>query len=359
MESDSASRAALLLTLGEFDDNEDLVAVKMELEPSLIKLFETDNGAGLRHSAEWLLRHWGHAEFLDGFTDEHRTKLPEQPNGLKHGNWFVNAAGQTMVVLEAGDILMGSPDSEPDRGGDELQHVRRIGRTFAIASKAISKGQYRKFQEANYADISYPYADGYSRTDDSPMLGMSWYEAAWCCNWLSEQDDIPKEQWCYLPNEAGKYAQGMKPADDFRSRIGYRLPTEGEWEFACRAGTSTTFSFGADVTLLRHYGWYMMNADDHTWPGGSLKPNDFGLFDMHGNNWEWLHDGHYSYEASSDGTAVEEPSDIAVVKDVDVRLNRGGSFMQLEHEARSASRSGSQSSHQVLTFGFRPVKTIK
>ncbi|MCB9873530.1 MAG: SUMF1/EgtB/PvdO family nonheme iron enzyme [Planctomycetaceae bacterium] len=359
VESDSASRAALLQTIGEFDDSDDLAALKKKLEPQLIKLFETHDDARLRHSAEWLLRRCGHAEYLDDFTNAQRSKLSGQPVGVKHGNWFVNAAGLTMVALEAGDFVMGSPDLEPERGGDELQHLRRIGRTFAIASKAITKAQYRKFQEANYADISYPYADGYSRTDDSPMLGMKWYEAAWCCNWLSEQDGIPKDQWCYLPNEAGKYAQGMKPADDYRARIGYRLPTEGEWEFACRAGTSTTFSFGADVTLLRHYGWYMINSDDHTWPGGSLKPNDFGLFDMHGNNWEWLHDIHYSYTASSDGTAVEDPNDIAVVKDVDVRLNRGGSFQQLPHEARSASRSGCQAPLQILTIGFRPVKTIK
>ena len=86
--------------------------------------------------------------------------------------------------------------------------------------------------------------ESFARTDDCPVHEVSWYDAAAYCNWLSEQEGIPKGEWCYLPNEEGRYAAGMKLVPDILSRAGYRLPTAGEWEYACRAGSVTLWSFG-------------------------------------------------------------------------------------------------------------------
>ena len=110
------------------------------------------------------------------------------------------------------------------------------------------------------------------------------------CNWLSEQEGIPKDQWCYEPNDKGEYAEGMKIPADFLQRTGYRLPTEAEWEYACRAGTTSAFGFGEPEELLDRYAWYISNSKNRMWPVGLLKPNGLGLFDMHGNAWEWCHD---------------------------------------------------------------------
>src|SRR3954452_2229741 len=110
------------------------------------------------------------------------------------------------------------------------------------------------------------------------------------CNWLSEQEGLPKDQWCYLPNEAGDYAEGMSIPADVLERSGYRLPTEAEWEYACRAGAVTSRYYGHAIELLSAYVRYQANSSERAWMCGSLLPNDLGLFDMLGNVYEWSYD---------------------------------------------------------------------
>ena len=122
------------------------------------------------------------------------------------------------------------------------------------------------------------------------MIGFTWYIAADYCNWLSEQEGLPKDQWCYLPAEGGAYDEGMTIPADVLERTGYRLPTEAEWEYACRSGTVTSRYYGHSIDLLDAYARYQANSKEHAWPCGSLLPNDLGLFDMLGNVFEWVQD---------------------------------------------------------------------
>src|SRR5205823_4581112 len=132
------------------------------------------------------------------------------------------------------------------------------------------------------------YSRKYSPSPDAPATNVTWYEAAAYCRWLSEKEGIPEDQMCYPPVDQIK--KGMTLPADYLSRRGYRLPTEAEWEYACRAGAVTRRVYGDADELLDHFAWYLSNARDRVWPVGLKKPNDFGLFDVYGNVWECCQD---------------------------------------------------------------------
>src|SRR5262249_35042771 len=157
------------------------------------------------------------------------------------------------------------------------------------SSKEVTVAQFVRFRKEHSIERYY------APSMNCPVNMVTWYLAAEYCNWLSDQEGIPKEQWCYLPNKAGKYEAGMRMAANYLQRTGYRLPTEAEWEYACRAGAETTFSFGESEDLLGKYAWYTASSLTRSHPVGLLKPNDVGLYDMHGNALEWMQDAEKTY----------------------------------------------------------------
>src|SRR5262249_38647500 len=130
----------------------------------------------------------------------------EQEKGQAQPQWYVNSQGQTMVVLPGpAEFMMGSPSTEIDRNPDESLHRRRIARSFAIASKPVTNEQFLRF----HPRLSNNSLHKKSNDPTCPIESVTWYEAAAYCNWLSEQEDIPKDQWCYETNPQG-HVVGLK-----------------------------------------------------------------------------------------------------------------------------------------------------
>jgi len=188
---------------------------------------------------------------------------------------------------------------------------------------------------------------------------ISWFDAVAYCNWLSEQEGIPKDQWCYEPNKDGKYEDGMKMASDYLKRTGYRLPTEAEWEYACRAGADTGYSLGESAELLHKYAWFDANCMGKCHPVGSLKSNDLGLFDMHGNEWEWCHDMYVQYFETKDNKVIADTEGTTKIFTNNRRVLRGGSFGNPPSDLRSANRHiHSEPWVRFYTHSFRPARTL-
>jgi formylglycine-generating enzyme required for sulfatase activity len=338
-EKEVSIRRALLLSLGQYGLDRLSQVQRHDLLPRLLHLYEEETDPGLHGAAEWLVRQWQGADQLKALNKKLATGRVQ---GKRH--WYVNKQGQTMIIVpKPGEFWMGE--------GTE-RHRRKIDRSFALTSKEVTVEQFRRFRlDHNPSKFDAP-------TGECPANMVSWYDAAAYCNWLSEQEGIPRDQWCYEPNQEGAYAAGMKMAPNYLKRTGYRLPTEGEWEYGCRAGAVTSYSCGEQVELLGKYAWFNVNSAGTSHPVGAQKPNDLGLFDMHGNAWEWCQDVNHGYGKGADRKDTENLDDISSINSKDSRVLRGGSFINLPSYVRSASRIGSAPASRLSGFGFRPARTF-
>jgi eukaryotic-like serine/threonine-protein kinase len=258
-----------------------------------------------------------------------------------------------VVIPDPGKpFMMGSPLTEFGREGNERQHKRRIQRTFALAAKPVTWEQYRKFDEDDVGPE-------FTRTADLPAVGKSWFEAAAYCNWLSQQEGIDPMQWCYDTKPPGEFWEPrervVKLRANYLSLQGYRLPTEAEMEYAIRAGAIMKRFFGETDDLLPKYGWYLNNAQNKTWPVGSLKPNDFGLFDVQGNVFTWCQERSRFYPQ---GGVADDKEDLELLVRSDRRI-RGGSFDHQASEVRSAYRERISPESSRSSIGFRVTRTLQ
>ena len=278
--------------------------------------------------------------------------------------------GHVLVIIRGRDFMMGSPLSEDGRSEEEIQHRVKIPRTYAIATTEVTNDQFSRFLAAvpDYAARwraataarfgDPPRFKTFSRTPDSPQVAVSWYDAARYCNWLSEISGLPKSQWVY-PEDIDP-AKGLELPGNYLRRTGYRLPTEAEWEYAARAGTKTSWHFGDDKTFLPRYAWYEGNAHrERTYPVARLLPNQFGLFDMLGNVWEWTLDRRQKYPTEKGTTEDIEDSVLSVSNNV-ARTRRGGSFAYEWFTTRSAHRGDTTYFPNQTRdgVGFRVARTM-
>ncbi|OON63325.1 serine/threonine protein kinase [Massilia sp. KIM] len=262
---------------------------------------------------------------------------------------FLDGAGQgpALVLIPTGRFQMGSPEHERRiamaagaqknwLARETPQHWVGIERPFAMGRYPVTVGEWRAFvlatgwQPGGEVDWAAP---GFPQTDEHPVVGVTWFDALRYVQWLSE-------------------ATGKR----------YRLPSEAEWEYACRAGTHTAFSFGDTISTeqANYDGTFTYNGGPRgeyrrgTTPAGMFPPNPWGLYDMHGNVWEWVQDVvHENYEgAPLDGSAWELGGDQAR------RILRGGSWLYNPRYLRSALRNGFSAALSNDIVGLRVVREL-
>jgi serine/threonine protein kinase/formylglycine-generating enzyme required for sulfatase activity len=359
VEKEVSARRALILGLGELTAEQLPAERRQPLVAKLLAWYRDDPDSGIHSAVDWLLRHarqgmmprkldWGQAEAVERIDRE----LASRPAG--HRNWYVNKEGMTLaIVAQPEEFTTGSPDHEQGRTPPaEKQQRRRIPRTFAIATKEVTVAQFRPFLD-EHDDIKarFKSLERFNREAEWPMLGVTWFEAATYCNWLSKRDGIPPEQWVYPA--AARIDEGVEMPKAYLSRTGYRLPTETEWEYACRAGAATSRFYGASEAMLKEYAWYTKTTgDEHGWTVGQLKPNDLGLFDVLGNAFEWCQS---PFPARQGGDDLE-PSKLRVI-DTDGRILRGGSFDSPASNVRSAYRLAMRPTNRFSSLGLRVART--
>jgi formylglycine-generating enzyme required for sulfatase activity/predicted Ser/Thr protein kinase len=256
-----------------------------------------------------------------------------------------NSIGMTLKLIPAGEFFMGSPDDAMEAENDEKPaHRVRISKPFYLGACEVTQGQYEAVMSNNPSHFS---ANGKGKdrvakqsTDQYPVEMVSWLDAIQFSNKLSEKE-------------------GRKPfyeIDGKEIRVpdwngqGYRLPTEAEWEYACRAIASspTRFSFGDNPVELGAYGWFDGNSEQRTHPVAQKRPNVFGLYDMHGNVWElcwdWYLEDYYNQSPADDPTGPAGASR---------RVSRGGCWSNRPRDCRSANRGWDASGDRYYNTGFR------
>ncbi len=358
---ETSERRALILALGTYGPDGLSHGEREPLAPRLLVVYRDDPDAGVHGAAAWTLRQWGLKEKLIA-ADAELGKL-KAPGGRR---WYVNGQGQTFAVI-AGPVefRMGSPADEPERAGgdnDQAPHRMTIPRSYAIAATEVTIPQFQKFLKTS--SISIPRYNlnastlaKYSTDPDGPWIAPDWYTAAHYCNWLSEQEGLPRDQWCYEPAKEGGYAEGMTIPADVLLRRGYRLPTNAEWEYACRSCTITIRYYGASTELLPLYARFQFNSREHAGSCGSLLPNDLGLFDMLANVYEWVNDRFGVSRPGRHSNTIDSINVIEVVNEKLPRLLRGGSFNYRPAYIRSADRNKDFPSYRNAFYGFRPART--
>ncbi len=237
-----------------------------------------------------------------------------------------------MVAIPAGDFLMGSPENEDGRYSDEGPQREVTVERFAIGRYEITFDQWAACVADNYCQSNpNPDDEGWGR-GDRPVINVSWNDITGergFIDWLNSK---------------------VKGAP-------YRLPSEAEWEYAARAGSSARFSFGDSDAALGDHAWYGSNSGSRTHPVGEKQPNAFGLYDVHGNVWEWVQDcWHGSYNgAPSDGSAWMNASE----GDCSYAVLRGGSWNDSPRYLRSAIRSRDRRENRYNGIGFRVARTLR
>jgi len=226
-----------------------------------------------------------------------------------------NSIGIEFVLIPAGTFQMGSNDSDVYES-EKPVHTVRMTQPFYLGKYEVTQGQWQAVMGNN--------PSMFTGDPNRPVEQVSW-------------DDVQAF---------------IRRLNSREGAATYRLPTEAEWEYAVRAGTTTRWSFGDDASQLGRYAWYDGNAGRQTHPVGQLQPNPWGLYDMHGNVWEWVQDWYGQY-ASGTAENPEGPSSGAD------RVNRGGGWDSTARFCRAVHRSGDAPGFRFVSLGFRLLRVAR
>ena len=286
---------------------------------------------------------------------------------------FTNSSGIKFRLIPAGEFMMGSPENELGRakGSEGPLHKVRITKPFYMGACEVTQGQWTKVMGTTLDDLSdKKWKNRPPVGPNLPMYWVSWFDALAFCNKLSEKDG--RKPYYKLTNiKFENYGNGaLDKADvEILGGNGYRLPTEAQWEYACRAGTKTALNSGKDLTSaekpcanLNEVAWYGGNTKDlpkekTIQPAGTKKPNAWGLYDMHGSLLEWCVDEFNAkfYEKSPVDDPLNTPS--AKIRDTAAAV-RGGCFYSQPSGCRSAWRRQNHTCGRYAHMGFRVVVPV-
>jgi formylglycine-generating enzyme required for sulfatase activity len=355
----AAARYALLMALGEYPIEGFEPELRERLAQFAARLEAEDDDPGVHSAAAWFalqLREWKQEETLGGGARGGAPRLDAaraayDPTGRR--GWFTVQLRRwrlTFSVFRPGGVLLGSPDDESGRAENEGPPQRtRITRSFALCRAEVTRGEFEAFMEATKT-YGLPDIGEWSAGAAEPVVAPTWIEAMQYATWATAVAIGKKLGIVYtfgLQEPARSRAFLRLPL-----RIGsFRLPTEAEWEYACRSGTETAFSFGSDRSLLNRYGYFADNAGQRTYEAGLLRPGPTGLFNMHGQCWEWCMDWYGPYTAGP----VTDP---VGPQDGGRKVVRGGSWNLGARYARSASRDAHIPSNRNYNVSFRLAVTL-
>jgi serine/threonine protein kinase/formylglycine-generating enzyme required for sulfatase activity len=321
---------AVLLSLGEYRTDSLTPSEKLLLYPEVLEICENHPDCGVHSAAEWLLKVWGYTPDIG-------------PRALKpRYKWYVTTEGHVMAVIAGQrEFIMGG-------GTFELTapHRRVIPRNYAISTTKVTNEQFARFAALHlkgWKPISGPAC---------PATNMTWFDAVKYCVWLSEKERLKS---CFASLEEIQPAKSLE--HDLLDQPGFRLPTEAEWEFACRASSTTSRFFGDDDRFLRQYAWYVQNAQTPQ-PVGTLKPNRLGLFDVFGNAGELCQTPYAPYPPEAGAALVTDGSENSLPTGDRMMILRGCSWQATADNVRAYSRILTPAARANANFGFRIAQSL-
>jgi formylglycine-generating enzyme required for sulfatase activity len=366
--SEGRARYALLLAIGEYAPSDIPASRRDALVKQLAAWYANDPNSGVHGASGWLLRHLGENEIA---TRIDQTPVPYSPER----EWFTLAIQvqpkkedgvlsflqrapekrtfyYTFIIHPKGEYTIGSVTDQLDRQKDEVRHTVTLTRPFAMLDREITFEELIAFSP-QYAG----FMQQYDATLNDAGFGAHWYDSVSFCRWLGTEmglsggdqcypdpETMDKEQYPREPNPDVNWAPRDWPLD--LSKRGFRLPTESEWEVMASSGSRTSYGFGSEVGLLDRFGWFTENSGKKVHPGREKRPSVGGLFDLHGNLFEWTHDcsGDFGSSAQTDPLGAKAGTN---------RVYRGGSWGNDAAYCRTANRGIGSPTARNTRNGFR------